>query len=273
MKIQGFDKNYYSSQSFGSSPKTENPGAKIKNIRELKQQSNFAVLDMHLLDYGTPSKVAFVQDEIYKTTNVMLYNKRGECFYSEEMSDDMAEDAKVLFIEAGLDEETDFVTIMPLKGGLYGKPKQNPFISEKMVDVELLSSKEKAKIMKALFDVEQRELAAKTQLDTPAILDSSSKSYSMSYPTFLVRTLDSGFDMDSVLNNLNISTKNSFKSEDIKRIMVSPDGMHMGIQTFDGKRASLDFNSGSRTVYDSDIDRSGFGTIMIMDKNGPILKR
>jgi len=47
----------------------------------------------------------------------------------------------------------------------------------------------------------------------------------------------------------------------------------MGIQTFDGKRASLDFNSGSRTVYDSDIDRSGFGTIMIMDKNGPILKR
>ncbi len=46
----------------------------------------------------------------------------------------------------------------------------------------------------------------------------------------------------------------------------------MRIVTNDGKRASLDFNDGKRMIYDSNIDETGFGDLLIMDRNGPIVK-
>lgn len=261
MKIQGFNNhNIY----FGRIKTKES------HPKKSAEYSNFIFLDEHLLDFGIPKKVAFVRDHDFVQTNVMLYDEDNKCFYSELMPDNEAEAAEALFMAHGVEE---FVYFEEIKGGEYGQPKQNPFISEKTVDVELLGSKEKAKVMKALLDIEQKERLAKTYLKTPALLDNSSPNYSMSYPAFIVRTLDCGFDMDGVLNNLNISTRNAFKSEDIERITVSPDGMQMRIQTLDGKSASLNFINGARNVYDSDIDSSGFGTIMIMDKNGPILKR
>ena len=254
-KIQGFSNNYNLNFNglFNRQPKDD----------------KIIFLDTHLLDYGIPKKVAFVKDHDYEFTTVKLFDKKNECFYSEEMSDEDAEDSKLLFIKNGV---RDFVDIEDIKGGLYGKPKRTRVVSKNAITLDRLGSKEKAQIMAALIKADQRERAAKTQLDAPAILRTPDFGYSMGYYSFLAETMDSGFDIDKVLNNLNISTEGCFEPENIERITVSPDGTKMRIQTKDSKSASLDFCDGARRVFDTSYDNSGCGTIMIMDKNGPILK-
>ena len=77
-KIQGFSNNYNLNFNglFNRQPKDD----------------KIIFLDTHLLDYGIPKKVAFVKDHDYEFTTVKLFDKKNECFYSEEMSDEDAED-------------------------------------------------------------------------------------------------------------------------------------------------------------------------------------
>ncbi len=228
-------------------------------------------LDTHILDYGKPERVGVVRDHEYEFTTVLLFDKNNKCFYSEEMSDEEAENAEFLLKRKGV---KDFSRIEDIKGGQYGKPKLKNVSKYKPVDSRLLSLEDRAVIMEALLKLrEAKEIASKTRLKTPAILDDSDDSYSMTYPTFLIRTFDCGFDIDAVLKNLNISTQNAFEEKEIKNVTVSHDGTLMQIQTKDGKRAYLDFNTGKRKVYDSETDTSGHGMLILMDKDGPVLEK
>lgn len=258
-KIQGFSNNYNLNFNglFNRQPKDDN---------------KIIFIDTHLLDYGIPKKVAFVKDHKYEFTTVKLFDRNNECFYSEQMSDEEAKDSELLFIKNGV---KDFVYIEDIKGKSQGKPKKAAKIGQSGVMLDDLGPKERAEMLASLFKLEQREKAAKTYLDSPAILKNPDEyaGYSMGYYSFLVETYDSGFDIDKVLNNLNISTNNSFKPDNIEKITVSPDGTLMRINTKDGEKAALDFSNGDRMVYGVSIDSSGCGPIMIMDKNGPILRR
>lgn len=236
-------------------------------------------MDQHLLEFGIPKRVAFVQDGKYCATTVILYDKNNDVIYSERMSDESAEDAKFLFETKGVD---DFVCIKDIKGGKHREPEKElsimrpqgkavPVMSLKAENLSLLRPKDRQAVLDALNHI-KAESKEKTYLRHPAILDDSSDDFSMSYITFVMRSFESGFDFDKVLENLNNSTKNSFLPEIIERVTVSPDGMLMRIVTADGKRASLDFNDGKRMIYDSNIDKTGFGDLLIMDKNGPVVK-
>jgi len=271
MKIQGFDNNYNNLRFTGFFKTKDKSGGEDK-----KKYDNFLFIDTHLLDYGTPKKVALVRDDKYTFTTVMLYNDRDRCYLREEMSDEEAEAAAIMFEANGVKKD-DIIRLVDIKGGQYGVikkpvPAENPKPNKSTIDIDSLSTKERAAVLKALYQVKQREQEAKTYLRSPAILNSSSTKRTMSYPAFLARTYESGFYIGAVLDNLNISARGGFEPENIDTVSVSEDGTQMRIQTKDGKRANLNFKDGSRFVYDSAIDDSGYGTLMIMDKNGPVLK-
>ncbi len=252
----------------------------IINRNKEPDVNKFIFMDKHLLDYGIPERVAFVQDGKYCATTVMLYDKDGNLIYSERMSDESADDAEFLFSAKGV---KDFVYIKDIKGGKHGKTKSDlsvikppgkitPAASLKAQSLSSLRPKDRKAVLDTLEDMKAERKQERTFISCPAVLDDSSDNFSMNYITFVMRTLESDFDFDKVLENLNRSAKNSFEPENIENVTVSPDGMLMRIVTNDGKRASLDFNDGKRMIYDSNIDETGFGDLLIMDRNGPIVK-
>ncbi len=253
-KIQGYGSSYnYNSLNFTGFRKPKKDDA-----------DKFIFLDQHLLDYGIPEKVAFVKDHDYAFYTVMLFDENNDCFYSEEMPDEDAFDAEKLFRQNGVKE---FIELEDIKGGQYGKPKERKAKNGKNTfELHQLSAKDRATVLNALYELSQREKAAKTVLKSPVVLRHPEYRHPMGYYSFLAETYESDFNIDDVLNNLNVSTKGGFEPDFIDKITVSEDGTLMRIQTTDDKKAALDFNNGRRTVYEN-------GNISIMDNNGPIIDK
>lgn len=225
----------------------------------------------YLLDYGVPKKVVFAYDDEFTFATVRLYNEKEKCFYSADVLDEDVDACTELFVRNGVDEDNILYWDVIKGTEEPNKPirKINPGES---VMLDELGTKEQAAVRKALLNMHKRELKP-VILSGPVTYTDDDKKYKMSYGTFISRTFGTDFNFYPILDDLNKSTANAFKTKDIDSIIVTPDGTMMEIRTKDGSRAFMDFNTGRRRAFGGNPDASGYGTILLIDDYGPVIRR
>jgi len=245
-----------------SGKKTGPKSTKTNTVLDLEKEQRMEEVS-YIMAYGKPKRVAFVYDKDYTFAVAKLFNSKDRCFYETEVPDERVEDCKNLLMKNGLTEK-DILEVR--YGGAAYKKDTNPFEETKK------PSPEEAAARKALI-LMQHAQENPTVLRCPVTFRDNNEKYKMSYSDFLIRTYNTRFEFNKVLDNLNDSTSNSFTRDTIDSIIVTPDGTMMEIRAKDGKRAFMDFNTGKRRVFDNDQDSTGFGTIMIMDTLGPVIRK
>lgn len=271
-KITGFNFNSYNI-SFGEKrydAKTTRATSKILDIGKERETLRKMNKLAYLLDFGVPKKVVFAYDDEWTFATLKLYNDKEKCFLTSEVSDEDVEACTDLFLEHGVPEENILYWDI-VKGSKESKPPKKFVNPGEAVELSEFGAKEQAAIRKVVANSFRQDLEAPS-LKGPVTFNDNEQKYKMSYGEFVSRTYGSNFDFYAVLDNLNAGTANSFKTKDIESIIVTPDGTMMEIRTKDGKRAFMDFNTGRRRAFDSDRDTSGYGTIMLMDDYGPVIR-
>ncbi len=224
----------------------------------------------YLLDNGVPNKVVFAYDDEFCYATVRLYNEKENCIMTADVLDEEVEPATELFLRNGVNSK-DILYWDIIKGtGETTLPKKYVRPGE-IVDIKELGTKEQAAVQKALIHSYKRD-SEPAILRSPVTFSDNEKKYKMSYYDFIARTYGSSFDFSKVLDNINHATANAFEKDNIEHIIVTPDGTMMEIRAKDGARAFMDFNTGRRRAFGDKPDATGYGTMLLMDDYGPVIK-
>lgn len=271
-KVSGFNTNSYN-LTFGEKMRKaetiySNPVVELEKALELTRKMDKV---SYLFDNGVPNKAVFAYDDELTFATVRFYDKKENCIMTSDVLDEDVEACTELLLRKGVKPENilywDIIKgekdITPPKK--YLAPGESAYLSE-------FGKKEQAAVKKILINSYKRDREP-VVLSSNVTFNDDEKKYKMSYGEFLARTYGSRFDISKVLDSLNASTANAFKTNDIEHIIVTPDGTMMEIRAKDGSRAFMDFNTGKRRAFDGNADSHGFGTLLLMDNYGPVIRK
>ena len=270
-KITGLNTNSYN-LSFGTkqySAKT-NYSDKIIDLEKAAEMMDKMDSMSYLLANGIPNKVVFAYDDELTFATVRLYNQKEKCIMTAEVLDEEVEPSTELFLRNGVKEENILYWDV-IKGTGEAKLPKKYVRPGEIVDIKELGAQEQVAVQRALIHSYKRD-SEPTILKAPVRFNDDEPKYKMDYYDFILRTYGNRFDFDKVLDNINSATANAFKKENIKHIIVTPDGTMMEIRAKDGARAFMDFNTGRRRAFGEKPDTTGYGTILLMDDYGPVIK-
>lgn len=239
------------------------------NIEDQGDETFYDDRLVEVLVNDPPKKAYVAYNENIDKTIIKLYDDDGERYYKDKVDGNLQKEYNRLIFEYTTDkdiEKENIVNISVIKGNK--KPKRNITKSVKTLKPDI-----KEQVGRTLVSMQNDTRRERVYVKPIFPKDSKGASFKTDYSLFEFRLaqINSDFDIEPVLKNLNISLgENLFNDDTIEEVMVGYGGTNISLKTKDGLRAFLNFQNGRREITDTNPE-DGL-EVVLQDNNGPLIK-